>query len=112
MTFDDIDADLDRIAQRAFQCPRCPDGIIPTPEKAGQYPGALSRADNMTFVCSACGFDEAMRQFFRGETIAVNDWPVEREFEQPIPEAGLEALRRLNFPPDGSAPDGETPLLP
>lgn len=43
-------------------CPRC-GGPIPDQEHEGQYPGALSRWDNDTEVCSACGSDEAMIQF-------------------------------------------------
>ena len=40
-------------------CPRCGGGI-PSDEKRGQYPGALSRLDNETWICSECGTDEAM----------------------------------------------------
>lgn len=41
------------------QCPRCR-GFIPDALNPGAYPGALSRWDNATEVCSQCGFDEAM----------------------------------------------------
>lgn len=43
-------------------CPRC-GGYIPNNEEPGKYPGALSRWDNSTEICSACGTDEAMKQF-------------------------------------------------
>ena len=38
------------------KCPRCKKTII-------DYP-ALSRKDNETFICSACGTAEAMEDFF------------------------------------------------
>ncbi len=40
-------------------CPIC-DGAIPNNETPGAYPGALSRFDNETEVCSACGSAEAL----------------------------------------------------
>lgn len=43
-------------------CPRC-GHFIPTDENPGAYPGALSRTDNYTEVCSACGSREAMEQW-------------------------------------------------
>jgi len=42
-------------------CPRC-EGPIPTALHKGQYPGALSRTDNATEICSQCGQDEAWEQ--------------------------------------------------
>lgn len=46
----------------AGPCPRC--GFpVPNAEHAGEYPGALSRYDNETYVCSDCGRWEAMTQF-------------------------------------------------
>jgi hypothetical protein len=42
-------------------CPRC-GGPIPNAAHEGQYPGALSRTDNQTEVCSACGAAEAGEQ--------------------------------------------------
>jgi ribosomal protein L37E len=29
----------------------------------GKYSGALSRRDNKTEICSACGFDEAIQDY-------------------------------------------------
>lgn len=46
------------INRRVARCPRCGD-FIPSAEDAGRYPGATSRADNQTEVCSACGVWEA-----------------------------------------------------
>ena len=40
-------------------CPIC-NGPIPNQEHKGKYPGALSRFDNDTEVCSICGSAEAM----------------------------------------------------
>lgn len=41
------------------ECPRCGGGI-PNDRYRGGYPGALSRVDNKTHICSSCGTDEAM----------------------------------------------------
>ena len=35
-------------------CPKC-HGFIPNNERPGEYPGALSREDNKTEICSECG---------------------------------------------------------
>lgn len=43
-------------------CPRCT-GAIPNNAQPGAYPGALSRVDNETEICSSCGTEEAMFQF-------------------------------------------------
>lgn len=59
-------------------CPRCLGGI-PSDERRGQYPGAISRFDNETEVCSKCGQDEAMRQF-TGNDLA---WPI-RYIDSPV----------------------------
>lgn len=47
-------------------CPRCGGGI-PNAYHRGLYPGALSRADNETEICSNCGSEEAMEQFGNGK---------------------------------------------
>ncbi len=44
-----------------WDCPRC-GGPIPNELHKGQYPGALSRADNKTEICSDCGHEEAWEQ--------------------------------------------------
>jgi histidinol-phosphate/aromatic aminotransferase/cobyric acid decarboxylase-like protein len=45
-----------------FICPRC-GGLIPHDHAPGAYPGAISRWDNKTEVCSACGADEGIAQY-------------------------------------------------
>ena len=47
---------------RNLICPRCL-GLIPNAEFAGMYPGALSRTDNKTEICSDCGNMEAIEDF-------------------------------------------------
>lgn len=43
-------------------CPRC-GGYIPNNDTPGLYPGAMSRIDNQTEICSECGEDEAMLDY-------------------------------------------------
>jgi hypothetical protein len=45
-----------------FKCPSC-DGYIPNNENIGAYSGAISRKDNSTEICSACGMDEALADY-------------------------------------------------
>lgn len=49
-----------------FRCPTC-DGYIPNNANPGAYPGALSRKDNKTEVCSECGATEALEQFMTNQ---------------------------------------------
>jgi RNA polymerase subunit RPABC4/transcription elongation factor Spt4 len=44
-------------------CPVC-GGYIPNNERPGAYPGAISRRDNKTEICSECGTREALEDFF------------------------------------------------
>ena len=44
-------------------CPFC-GGEIPTKFRQGEYPGALSRFDNRTEICSDCGTAEALWPHF------------------------------------------------
>lgn len=44
-------------------CPRCK-GDIPVRDNPGTPMGALSRYDNMTEICAACGVAEAMWKWF------------------------------------------------
>lgn len=46
-------------------CPRCTEPV-PNRHHQGMYPGALSRYDNETYVCSSCGQAEA---FMAGHVI-------------------------------------------
>jgi hypothetical protein len=47
---------------RTHPCPTC-DGQIPNNETPGAYPGAISRKDNKTEICSACGMNEAFADY-------------------------------------------------
>lgn len=51
-------------------CPRC-GGFIPNNNNPGAYPGALSRLDNKTEICSECGEQEALENYYDGEIV---DW--------------------------------------
>ena len=43
-------------------CPKC-GGFIPNNQTPGAYPGAVSRVDNKTEICSSCGIKEAIADF-------------------------------------------------
>lgn len=51
------------VALAISKCPRCQNQQIPNDEHAGMFPGALSRTDDETEICSSCGTDEAMEQW-------------------------------------------------
>jgi len=51
-------------------CPRCL-GFIPSNVFAGEYPGAISRIDNKTEICSDCGTEEAILAL-----ITIDQWPI------------------------------------
>lgn len=53
-------------------CPRCL-GMLPI-----GYPGALSRVDNKTEICSPCGTDEALTDYFDHRLAPVSTWPVKK----------------------------------
>ena len=75
MTFEEIDKNLDMIAERTFQCPRCL-GPIPNAEHRGEYSGALSRVADVE-VCSDCGTHEAMQPLMFGKrTTPRSQWPI------------------------------------
>jgi len=61
------------IALEPNQCPRCGGGI-PNSVVPGAYPGALSRYDNLTEVCSQCGTDEAMSNFGFAPVVQRSEW--------------------------------------
>jgi hypothetical protein len=50
------------------RCPIC-DGWIPNNDTPGKYPGALSRKDNKTEICSECGVMEAMQGYESGMSL-------------------------------------------
>lgn len=56
------------------QCPRC-GGSIPNNENPGAYPGALSRVDNKTEICSNCGTLEAIDDYALG-FVTKEDWVI------------------------------------
>ena len=60
-------------------CPRCRDNWIPSNERPGEYPGALSRTDNKTEICSACGTAEAMQDYLEGGCTKKEDWEIIRK---------------------------------
>jgi hypothetical protein len=45
-------------------CPIC-GHLVPNDSQPGEYPGAMSRVDNRTEICSDCGTREAMLDFFK-----------------------------------------------
>jgi hypothetical protein len=55
--------DLDTAEAMKHKCPTCL-GFIPNNDSIGEYSGALSRKDNKTEVCSACGTNEALLDWF------------------------------------------------
>ena len=62
-------------------CPRCGD-YIPNNIQPGAYPGALSRTDNATEICSECGLIEAMEDHFYGSPTNQSEWVVNLEKQQ------------------------------
>lgn len=74
----------------AVLCPRCErnyytpyvdehGNTLPMAEDAPY--AALSRADNKTYICSACGVAEAMDDFGNAEVVPPEEWPVGVEGE-------------------------------
>jgi hypothetical protein len=61
----------------AGPCPRCRGGV-PNSAQPGAYPGALSRLDNATYICSSCGQQEALfNHFHPGEPLP----PISQEIQ-------------------------------
>jgi len=56
-------------------CPRCLGGI-PNNEQRGVYIGALSRTDNKTEICSQCGAEEALEDYFEQALTPQSKWLV------------------------------------
>jgi hypothetical protein len=50
------------------RCPKCA-GYIPSNKNPGAYPGAISRRDNLTEICSACGTMEALEDWLANESV-------------------------------------------
>jgi hypothetical protein len=58
-------------------CPRCSEHEwIPNNATPGAYMGALSRTDNKTEICSNCGEDEALKDYFDGGCEPQSEWPI------------------------------------
>lgn len=55
------------------ECPRC-GGFIPNDFEPGAYPGAMSRVDNITEICSECGVSEALEHFTFGKPSPMTSW--------------------------------------
>lgn len=72
-------------------CPRC-EGYIPNNLTPGLYPGALSRTDDKTEVCSACGEEEALLALATQEL-----WPVCRWDAQEFMYARKRFLERFEI---------------
>lgn len=49
----------DQLIDEKLTCPSC-GGYIPNNQTPGAYPGAVSRKDNKTMICSECGTREAL----------------------------------------------------
>lgn len=65
-------------------CPRCDThDWIPNNLTPNAYPGAISRSDNKTEICSACGEDEALKDYFEGGCEPQSKWPVSRTHKAP-----------------------------
>lgn len=59
-------------------CPRCLGGI-PSTELVGMYPGALSRTDNKTEICSECGTLEGIEDYTEGAPKPQSHWMVQEK---------------------------------
>ena len=62
---------INSLIRMAYECPRCRH-LIPNDDEPGAYPGALSRVNNETEICSICGTDEALGT----GPVKTSDWPV------------------------------------
>lgn len=54
-------------------CPRC-NHYIPSDDNPGAYPGARSRTDNKTEICSPCGQAEALEDFLGTGLMMQSEW--------------------------------------
>jgi len=80
------------------QCPRCGHQMPHDDVPPGAFPGALSRYDNRTYICSECGADEAVRQIFasRGGPLDRSAW-----FDQTgVEPEGIRRYTVKGFPKD------------
>lgn len=56
-------------------CPRCLGGI-PNDLERGAYPGALSRTDNETEICSECGMLEGLEDWHGEGCKPQDEWRI------------------------------------
>lgn len=63
---------------KQHECPRC-GGTIPNASAPGAYPGALSRIDNKTEICSDCGTQEGFESMY-GTLLPMDVWWAARNF--------------------------------
>lgn len=63
--------------EEVLLCPRCQVRLLPL-----GFPGALSRVDNKTEICSECGQDEALENWAGFNLSPTSTWPI----KQAIPE--------------------------
>lgn len=59
--------------REALLCPRCTMRLLPI-----GFPGALSRVDNKTEICSECGQDEGLSQWAGNKLGDTDTWPIPR----------------------------------
>lgn len=82
-------------------CPRCDDHYLPI-----GYPGALSRVDNITEICSICGTDEGITQHFAGFLAPINEWPVNNlSISEEIHQKVIEDMDEYPETPSGGPDD-------
>lgn len=81
---------------QATLCPRCR-GFIPNNLTPGFYPGAISRVDNKTEICSDCGREEALNGL-----VFIEEWPVSGTdgFEAATDRASERIIAEI-FPDEG-----------
>ncbi len=60
----------------------------------GAGPGANSRQDDATEVCSACGVEEALRDFRGLGRIPPEEWPIARPAQKSGAEASFDTIRQ------------------
>lgn len=54
-------------------------GFIPNEQYVGMYPGAISRVDNKTEICSECGNQEAIENWLDGAPKSKEHWMVQEK---------------------------------
>lgn len=73
-------------------CPRC-EGNIPNNILPAAYPGAISRIDNETEICSQCGLEEATFAL-----IPISQWPLTQWREADDDDESIKMLKKYCDP--------------